>query len=95
MVKRRKVGPAFERSPAKRVSEWYSKNTLIFMAGLIAAVVFWFGMDILVDRFLNFLVSGGDDSKENMFSSNDTKWIITKIVGSLVLFFAIAKSAKK
>ena len=95
MVKRRKVGPAFERSPANKLGEWYSKNTLIFMAGLVAAVVFWFGMDLLVDSFLNFLVSGGDNSKENMFSSNDTKWIITKIVGSLVLFAVIAKSAKK
>jgi len=95
MVKRRKIGSAYERSPVKKLSEWSSKNLLILGSALVLAIVFWFGVDLLVDGFLNFLVAAGDETKEKHFSSNDTMWILVKIFGSLGMFAIVAKSTKK
>ena len=95
MLKRRKIGPAYERSPVKKLGEWSNKNLLILGSAFVLAIVFWFGVDLLVDGFLNFLAAAGDESKEKQFSSNDTMWILIKIFGSLGMFVLVAKSAKK
>ncbi len=95
MLKRRKIGPAYERSPIKKLSEWSNNNLLILGSALLLGVVFWFGVDLVVDGFLNFLATSGDEAKEKPFSSNDTMWILVKIFGSLGVCTFVAKSAKK
>ena len=92
---RRKVGPAYESSPAKRILKWINQRLLILMSSLIVVVIFWFGVDWVVDLFLNFLATSGDETKEKPFSSNTDLCIIFKLVGSLVAMIVVAKSQTK
>ena len=91
-MKRRTVGPAYERSPAERFSEWASRNFLTLLSSLIAAVVWWFIIEWLSDSFLNFLAGKEDDPQ---FSSQDPVWIAVKVIGSLIIAVVICKTRAK
>jgi hypothetical protein len=91
-MKRRTIGPAFERSPAERFSEWARRNFLTLLSALAATAVWWFIINWLSDRFLNFLAGKEDDPA---FSSQDPLWIAVKIIGSFILAIVICKTRAK
>ncbi len=95
MVRRRKIGPAYERSPLQKSGEWWNRNLLILVSALLAGSAFWFGTNWVVDGMLNFLASGGDEAKEKPFSSDDTMWIIIKLVGTSLAMLFVVKSRSK
>ena len=95
MARRRKIGPAYERSPLQRLIEWINRNLLIVLSGVGAGFAFWFITNWVVDGMLNFLATGGDDAKEKPFSSDDPLWIVIKLVGFFVSMMMVVKSRSK
>jgi shikimate dehydrogenase len=49
LVKRRTIGPAYELSPAEKLSNWSSDHSLRLLAGVASAVAFWIAADLLVN----------------------------------------------
>ena len=94
-MRRRKVGPAYEQSPVRKFREWFNRNLLIFIASFISCVCFWLFVNFLVDYLFNLLATGGDELVEQPFSSDDTMWILLKLVGSFILVISIIKSRAK
>ena len=90
-MKRRTIGPAYERSPATVCSEWASRNFLALLSALIAAVIWWFVVDWVVDKLIPFLA----DDEAAQYSSQDTVWIAVKVIGSVILAVLICKSRAK
>ena len=95
MLKRRKQGPTYERSPIQRLSEWSSRNFLILASAIGLSFLYWFAINFLVDNLFNFLSTGGNEEIEQPFSSNEDIWIITKLVGSIAIIFIIIKTKAK
>ena len=92
---RRKIGPAYEKAPSKRVGDWFKQVLPIAFASLLTAVIFWFGVDFSVDFLFNFLATGGDESVEKPFCTNDDVWILLKIFGSLGTMVVVGKTQMK
>ena len=90
-MKRRTIGPAYERSPATECSEWASRNFLVLLSAVIAAAIWWFVVDWVVDKLINFLA----DNETNQYSSQDSVWIAVKVIGALILAVLICKSRAK
>ena len=88
MVKRRKIGPAYERSPIQRLNEWTTRNVLILIGAIICCVVFWFIVNFVVDSLLNFLVTQGREEMVSPYSSDDPLWISIKLVGCILIFYS-------
>ncbi len=95
MAMRRKIGPAFERSPIQRIGEWTSRNVLIVISSVVLAVIFWVGVNWVIDSMFNFLATGGDEAIEKTFSSDEPLWITVKLFGSLFIFFFVLTSKSK
>jgi hypothetical protein len=95
MAMRRKIGPAYERSPIQRIGAWTSRNSLIVVASVTMAIVFWVGVNWAIDSMFNFLATGGDESVEKTFSSDDPLWITVKLMGSILIFFGVLKNKSK
>jgi heme/copper-type cytochrome/quinol oxidase subunit 2 len=94
-MKRRRVGAAYERSPADKVGEWGNRNTMILISAVITGIIFWFVVNWTVDGLFNFLATGGDDTKEKVFSSNHPMVILVKVFGSLLCIWGICKGRAK
>ncbi len=92
---RRKIGPAYERSPFERLAEWANRNLLILISAVCVSTVFWFCVNWTIDGLMNFLATGGDAAQEKPYSSDDPMWIIVKLVGSLLCMVIVVKSRSK
>lgn len=92
---RRKIGPAYEKAPSKRVGDWFKQVLPVAITSLVVATIFWFGLDWSVDYLFNFLATSGDESIEKPFCSNDDIWILLKLVGSLGTMVVVAKMQTK
>ena len=95
MLNRRKIGPAYERSPVQKLSEWGSRNFLVLLAAILTSVVYWVIINIFIDFVFNFLATGGDDALEKPYSSDDPLWIIVKLVGSIFCITMVVKAKAK
>jgi heme/copper-type cytochrome/quinol oxidase subunit 2 len=94
-MKRRQIGPAYERSPADKMSEWTNRNTLVLISSIVAAVIIWFIIGWVVDDFVNFLATDGDETVEKPYSSNAPAVIAFKLVACLGSIFIILKTRTK
>jgi hypothetical protein len=94
-MKRRSIGPAYERSPADKMSEWTNRNTLVLIASLIAGILIWFAINWVVDDFINFLATDGDETVDKPYNSNHPACIAFKLIASLGSIFLILKSRTK
>ena len=95
MVKRRRIGPAFEKSPIQRLNDWSTRNILILIGTVGICIGYWLVVNFVVDFLLNFMVTQGQEEMEKPYSSDDPNWIIIKLVGCLLIFFIIIKTKTK
>jgi len=95
MLKRRKIGAAFERSPAEKLGEWSGRNLLVLIAAVGGAVGWWLLVDWIVNGLLNFLFKGSQESLEDPFSSEDPMWIGVKLIGAILIAILIGKTQAK
>ena len=94
MLKRRRLGLAYERCPAERVGEWLRRNMLVLIASFVGMGLWWVAV-ILIVSFLNWLATGGDPGEIPPYDPDDPNFIAVRIVGGLVVFVLIAKSRAK
>ena len=95
MARRRKIGPAYEKSPIQRLNEWSTRNILILIGGVGICIAYWFLVNFVVDFLLNFMETQGQEEMEKPYSSDDPTWIVIKLVGCLAIFFFVAKAKAK
>lgn len=94
-MKRRTLGPAYERAPAERMGEWAQRNILALCSAVILIVIYLFLFNFIVDDLLQFLATGGDQGADMEFYSDHPVCIAIKIVGSLLIGFIIVKTRTK
>ena len=90
-MKRRTIGPAYERSPATECSEWASRNFLALLSAVICAVLWWFAVEWVVDKLIPFLA----EDEATQYSSQDSVWIAVKVIGSVILAVLVCKTRAK
>lgn len=90
-MKRRTIGPAYERSPATECSEWASRNFLALLSAVICAVLWWFVVDWVVDKLIPFLA----EDEATQYSSQDSVWIAVKVIGAVILAVLVCKTRAK
>ena len=95
MLRRRKIGPAYERSPLQRLWDWINRNLLILISSVGLSFIYCVILNFFVDNMFNFLATGGNEEVEDPFSSNDDMWILMKLVGSLVIIYSVLKAKSK
>jgi hypothetical protein len=93
---RRKIGAAFERSPADDLNFWATKNLLVLVSAVITAIIFWFLANVFIDKGLNFLALGSNpDNKIEPFSSDAPISVVCKIVGALLTVFFVCRKTTR
>ena len=92
MVRRRKMGPAYERSPIQKLNDWSTRNILVLLGTIVICIVYWFIVNFFVDFLFNFLATQGQEELEKPFSSDDPVWISLKLVGCLVIMLISIKA---
>ncbi len=90
-MKRRTIGPAYERSPVTECSEWASRNFLALLSAVICAALWWFVVEWVVDKLIPFLAE--DETTE--YSSQDSVWIAVKVIGAVILAVLVCKTRAK
>ena len=92
MFKRRKVGPAYELSPAEVFQEWAMRNVLILIAAVAVWLGLWVVLDWVIDYLLNFLVRGIDEASAKPFDSTSPVCWAAKIFVCSFVSFMICRS---
>jgi hypothetical protein len=90
-MKRRTIGPAYERSPATECSEWASRNFLSLLSAVICAGIWWFVVDFVIDKLIPLVAK----EEAVQHSSQDSVWIAVKVIGAVVLAVLLCKSRAK
>ena len=94
MLKRRRIGPAYERCPAERLGEWLRRNLLVLTASFFGMALWWVAV-ILIVGFMNWLATGGDPGQIPPYNPDGPEFIAVRIIGGLIVFILIAKSRVK
>ncbi len=84
-LKRRTIGPAYERCPAERLGEWTRQNTLMLIASVICVAVWWGTVTGLV-YFFNWLSTDGDPAKVPPFDADAWYALLARLIGSFIIF---------
>ncbi len=95
MFTRRSLGPAYERSPAERFSDWSHRNLLTLGAAVLCVFLFWVAVNFLVDNVLNTITQGSSENIEIRFYSDHPLAIGVKVVGGLLIVIGLIKSRAK
>ncbi len=87
LLSRRRIGPAYEVTPAEHVGRWLRDHLLRVIAALVAIFLFCWTADWIVIRLMNFLAAerAYNDDETARFSGADPILVGVRIVGSLVL----------
>lgn len=95
MVKRRHIGPAFERSPLERLTDWFYRNMLFVIAAILAIVIYIPAINWVFDSLFPMLEGGGDAGQKVTISSNHPVAITVKAVGSLAILIIFYTRSNK
>lgn len=82
---RRKIGSAYERSPAELTGQWLRDNLIRVLGATVAMILFCLSVDWLSGSLLNFLANNGDDTAKRVIATNDPVVIGVKLAGSAIL----------
>ncbi len=82
---RRKIGSAYELSPAELTSRWLYDNLIRVLGAMVAVVLFCLATDWLSGSLLNFLANNGDDTAKRVIATTDPVVIGLKLTGSAIL----------
>jgi len=82
---RRKIGPAYERSPAELTGRWLQDNLIRVLGATAAVILFCLSVDWLSGSLLNFLANNGDDTATRVIATHDPVVIGVKLAGSAIL----------
>jgi hypothetical protein len=82
---RRKIGSAYELSPAELTSRWLNDNLIRVFGATVAVILFCLAVDWLSGSLLNFLANNGDDTAKRVIATNDPVVIGVKLTGSAIL----------
>lgn len=95
-MKRRGIGPAYERSPLERLKEWAMRNMLLLIAASVGSVIFVYGTNWAFDKFFPALNAGGSAGAEVTVSSNSPPAMAVKVVGVvLIVAFMYRQSTRR
>jgi len=89
------VGPAYERAPAEKLSEWTSRNVLVLLSGMALVAVSWFMINVMVNNLFNFLATGGSETAELRFDADSHLWISVKVVVGVLILVILVKTRSK
>lgn len=93
-MKRRTIGPAYERCPAEKINESLNKNVLTMLSCFGGTVILWFIINFLVDNLAPTVYRGIDDDMEIPWNSSDPIFVAIKRVGMILLCWWIIRSRK-
>jgi len=82
---RRRIGQAFERSPAEQVGRWLRDNLIRLIGSAVAVTLFCLAVNWLSGSLLNFLANNGDDTAQRAIATDDPMVVGVKVVGGVVL----------
>lgn len=88
LLKRRRIGPAYERCPAERLTDWGHRNLLLVIATAIGAVAWWNGVTLLV-MFFNWLATEGSPDKIEPYDADSPLAYGARVVGTIVVFIVM------
>tara|TARA_B100000609_G_C16850278_1_gene249979 strand:- start:32 stop:316 length:285 start_codon:yes stop_codon:yes gene_type:complete len=88
-MKRRKIGPAYERSPFERFSEWTQRNLLALFSGAVISLIYLLLINFLVNYFIPFLSSGASDTRLEGAGDSSPLWLTVKILGTIIIFIIL------
>lgn len=95
MFKRRSIGPAYERSPLEKLTDWGYRN-MLFLFSVSVGIVFWMLlMNWTFDSFLPGIQGEGSGAQEIQESSNGPIAVVIKLVGSLLIVWFFNKQSHK
>ena len=96
ILKRRKIGPAYEKSPAELTWFWIMDNSLRLISAFIICVLFCIVVDWVVGDLMNFLVTEGKEGTEQEYSGTEPIYMGLKIAGSFLIgYFMIFRCNMK
>lgn len=84
---RRRIGPAYELSPAELTGRWFRDNLLRVIAATVGVTLFWLATNWLFVSLCNFLAQGMDEESSGPFSASSPLVLGVKVVGSAVLAY--------
>jgi sterol desaturase/sphingolipid hydroxylase (fatty acid hydroxylase superfamily) len=94
-MRRRTIGPAFERAPAEKLSDWTTRNMLVLLSGMVLVVVSWIVINVTVNHLFNFLATGGNESAELKFDADTPLWVWVKVGVGLLILTILVKTRSK
>jgi len=94
-MKRRTIGPAYERAPVERVSDWAHRNLMLLTSAAAIIALFWLITNLVVDHLLNFLYANGKENALLPYDAYSMPIVIFKIVGAIAILAILIKTRAK
>ena len=95
MTKRRSIGPAFERSPLEKVTDWAYRNVLFLISTIVTVFIWLLLVNWVFDHMLPVATGDGSGTQEIVESSNGPGAIAVKLVGTLLIILLFHKQSTK
>jgi hypothetical protein len=95
MMKRRTIGPAYERAPAEQIGEWTSRNLLVLLSAVVITAIWWWLTNFMVGRLLPFVASDGLDRTVPLLDPDSSGWIAFKIISAVLILVILVKTRTK
>lgn len=87
---RRKIGSAYEESPAERTGRWVADNFLRLISAAAGFASFWIVVDLFIS-LLNFINRGGMGDAPGVFSHDHPVVLGIKVIGAPLVALLILK----
>jgi hypothetical protein len=95
LLKRRKIGPAHERSPLEEVYAWGLRSSLFLISSVVIVTVFMVLVNTTCDSLLPTITGEGDGAHEIMIGSNNPLAIAIKLLGGAAIIYLLHKQSVK
>ena len=92
---RRRMGPAYERSPAERSGVWIGDNLMRLVATAVAIVAFCLIVNWVVNGLNTLQNRGGLDGSSQAYSTASDAVSGVKLVGAAAIAFVMLKGRTK
>lgn len=92
LLRRRRIGVAYELCPAERIGLWAQRNLLVLVGGAIG-VIAWFLLIIGAAGMMNWLNEGAESNR--VFDDGSPTGVAIKLIGGCVIFVLIVTRQAK
>ncbi|MCH2175955.1 MAG: hypothetical protein MK193_09530 [Lentisphaeria bacterium] len=89
MLRRRTIGPAYERCPSERVGDWSRRNLVALITATVVMVLWWLAVRMFT-VFLNWMHAQDHPDDIPPYYDGLPMFVSIKLIGGIILFILVS-----